>query len=610
MAVKQISQISIKKGSINYLPDSLVEAEMCFTTDTGEIFIGAPNFGPVQYRSSSVSGGKDILPYRNIKILTEFDAVKTITGDIYFQGPLLNVVFPITETKVDLYTFTEGNTIIASYSLYDGNNVNVVGDLYISTFNNVVTVCVAGQRASGITFSGYINDSKQVVLQGINETTSIYTLYMSAKCWNSELATWSGTKGNGINPTCAGDGTSVGDEYLHELKDVKLTSLADKNFLQYNATDDMWENVTINYSDISGTPPSTPVAISECTDVKLTDLSDNQVLQYNATDKMWENVNTPASTAKWIVQNNIVTAGSSSSDSTVLNTDPNIFIVTSAAIVMDNSITEYSVSGTTSHYERNTGTAYSGPYPTTPVSIPLTGGSGTGASVNIDIYQGSKLISGIFDFVANETTQYIIGGTITGAGTTQNGDKYNSISGYYIELLSGDVTIVSSTTTTSSATFSGDNFSGNLRYATNTVLPVYYPTQTPTSTYWTQAGTITMKTYTFYDTIKDVISISNGGTGYKVNDVIPITLDGTPETLTSEYDLTVTAVKTTPPTGITIPNKNEYEMIMVSNKSNNSFYIYPESGTINGNENYLVSSTVNEVKLVQTDSKTETWIAF
>ncbi|AXH72780.1 MAG: hypothetical protein [Caudoviricetes sp.] len=288
MAIKSISQIIIKKGSINYLPDSLSEGEMCFTTDTGEVFIGAPNFGPVQYRTSQ-TGGENKLPYRNIKLLTEFDAVKSITGDIYFQGPLLNVQFPITETAVDLYTFTEGNTIIVSYSLYDGVNVNVVGDLYISVNSNNVMVCKTGQKAKGIIFSGYLNSNGQVVLQGINTTDSIYTLYINAKCWDSELAKWDGTKGSGINSSCAGDGT-LDDNYLRELQDVKLTNLSDKQFLQYNSTDKLWENTTINYSDISGDIPSGKQYISTLLDVKLTNLSDNQYLKYNSTDKMWENV--------------------------------------------------------------------------------------------------------------------------------------------------------------------------------------------------------------------------------------------------------------------------------------------------------------------------------
>lgn len=288
MAIKSISQIIIKKGSINYLPDSLAEGEMCFTTDTGEIFIGAPNFGPVQYRTSQ-TGGNNTLPYRNIKLLTEFDAVKSITGDIYFQGPLLNVQFPITEDAVDLYTFTEGNTIIVSYSLYDGINVNVVGDLYISVNNNKVMVCKTGQKAKGIIFGGYLNSNGQVVLQGINTTNSIYTLYINAKCWDSDLAKWDGNKGSGVNSTCAGDGT-LDDNYLSELQDVKLTNLSDKQFLQYNYTDKMWENTTISYSDISGEIPEGKSRISELLDVKLTSLSDGQFLKYNVSENMWDNV--------------------------------------------------------------------------------------------------------------------------------------------------------------------------------------------------------------------------------------------------------------------------------------------------------------------------------
>lgn len=365
MAIKSISQIIIKKGSINYLPDSLAEGEMCFTTDTGEIFIGAPNFGPVQYRTSQ-TGGNNTLPYRNIKLLTEFDAVKSITGDVYFQGPLLNVQFPITEDAVDLYTFTEGNTIIVSYSLYDGVNVNVVGDLYISVNNKKVMVCKTGQKAKGIMFSGYLNSNGQVVLQGINTTNSIYTLYINAKCWDSDLAKWDGNKGSGINSTCAGDGTLDGEEYLSLLKDVKLTKLSDKQFLQYNSTDSkwenktisysdisgdipegksriselldvkltklsdgqflkynasesMWDNVSLNYSDISGTPPAGPENLKDLLDVKLTNLTDTQILQYSGTDQKWENVNLPPTPASWTVSI-VAASGSTISDATKCTT--------------------------------------------------------------------------------------------------------------------------------------------------------------------------------------------------------------------------------------------------------------------------------------------------
>lgn len=290
MTVKQISLITMKSGEKVNLPDALDEAEICFTTDTGEVFIGAPNFGPIQYRSdqSSVSNGQGISPYRNLKILTELDVIKTITGEYYTQAPLVSVTLPLTTVPYTVYTFDKGiNSAVVSFSLYDGKNVNLVGDIYLCTFGGNVTVCMAGMRDPGVVFSGLINDSGQLVLQTTNTTFSQYTLYLAAKCWESSLATWDGEKGDGVAPTCYagnGDGTGGGIKYLSKLLDVKLMSPpGDKQILAYNAADERWENITANFDP--------EIAIHVCDDVQLNNLTGGQVLQYNSTDGKWENVN-------------------------------------------------------------------------------------------------------------------------------------------------------------------------------------------------------------------------------------------------------------------------------------------------------------------------------
>ena len=204
MSVKQISKITLKEGNKADLPDSLDEAELCFTSDTGEIFIGAPNFGPVQYRSSSYTGndGQGISPYRNIKMLTEFDVTQTVTGDYFTQGPLVNTVVPISNVPSSVYTFNSGiNSIVASIRLYDGVNVNMVADLYIASGGGSATVCPVGMISQGVDFSA-IMDNNSIVLQTTNTSESIYTLYISAKCWSSSSATWSGAKGQGFLPSC------------------------------------------------------------------------------------------------------------------------------------------------------------------------------------------------------------------------------------------------------------------------------------------------------------------------------------------------------------------------------------------------------------------------
>ena len=86
MAVKQVSRITHRTGLSNELPTKLAQAEIGYTSDTGEVFIGAG-------ANPKVSGRKTY-PYQNIKILTEFDVVKEITGDFYQNGPLTTMTIP------------------------------------------------------------------------------------------------------------------------------------------------------------------------------------------------------------------------------------------------------------------------------------------------------------------------------------------------------------------------------------------------------------------------------------------------------------------------------------------------------------------------------------
>lgn len=81
MAVYQISRIQHRRGTSGELPDALEDGEIGMTTDTGEVFIGASDH-------PSVSGRKSY-PYQNIKILTELDVQRTVTGDVYYHGPLI-----------------------------------------------------------------------------------------------------------------------------------------------------------------------------------------------------------------------------------------------------------------------------------------------------------------------------------------------------------------------------------------------------------------------------------------------------------------------------------------------------------------------------------------
>jgi len=86
MAVIQITRVQHRRGTSGELPDALADGEFGVTTDTGEIFMGAPNLPALQNRRS--------YPYQNIKVLTEFDIQRGIKGDVYHHGPLVGVKLP------------------------------------------------------------------------------------------------------------------------------------------------------------------------------------------------------------------------------------------------------------------------------------------------------------------------------------------------------------------------------------------------------------------------------------------------------------------------------------------------------------------------------------
>jgi hypothetical protein len=74
MPIIQISQIKHRRGLRNDLPKSLEEGEIGLTLDTGEVFIGTPNFPPAIERKN-----KNEFPFGNTQILTEWsDNVKNL----------------------------------------------------------------------------------------------------------------------------------------------------------------------------------------------------------------------------------------------------------------------------------------------------------------------------------------------------------------------------------------------------------------------------------------------------------------------------------------------------------------------------------------------------
>ena len=60
-------------GPSSQLPDYLESSEIAFTTDTGEVFIGAPTIHAIDGRERNKS---NIYPYHNIQLLTELTGLE------------------------------------------------------------------------------------------------------------------------------------------------------------------------------------------------------------------------------------------------------------------------------------------------------------------------------------------------------------------------------------------------------------------------------------------------------------------------------------------------------------------------------------------------------
>ncbi len=103
VAVKQISKITHRTGTSNQMPSKLSQAEFCFVTDTGEVMIGAGDHPKVAGRKS--------YPYQNIKVLTEFDVQRELTGDVYQNGPLTTIILPDFGNKISLMRVESSATV-------------------------------------------------------------------------------------------------------------------------------------------------------------------------------------------------------------------------------------------------------------------------------------------------------------------------------------------------------------------------------------------------------------------------------------------------------------------------------------------------------------------
>ncbi len=86
MTVVQISEIKHRTGRREELAQ-LAQSEIAVTFDSGELFVGMPSFSKVQYRKPSFNQS-GTFPYGNVKILTEFDVVHTLSDKVATHSPL------------------------------------------------------------------------------------------------------------------------------------------------------------------------------------------------------------------------------------------------------------------------------------------------------------------------------------------------------------------------------------------------------------------------------------------------------------------------------------------------------------------------------------------
>jgi len=99
MPVTQISRIQVRRGAKDNLPQALAEGEIAMTTDTGEVFIGAPNLQRINYRGGS------IFPYQNVRLITEFDLIHTMHDHVVTTGPLTRITATQRADDTNSYRF-------------------------------------------------------------------------------------------------------------------------------------------------------------------------------------------------------------------------------------------------------------------------------------------------------------------------------------------------------------------------------------------------------------------------------------------------------------------------------------------------------------------------
>ena len=191
MAVTQISRMQVRAGEAKDLPDNLAEGEFGMTIDEGGVYIGAPRYSPITYRGATAES-PGIFPYRNIKILTEFDTQYTISGETYYHGPLKSLTIGAgssAQTLTTLMTYPDKAYGIYDYSItaQDGSEPRRMGTFMAMTDGTSVKFQDTGLEFKSGDLTGVTLDiaiaAGVLSLTCVNLGGQAYVLQLSGRVW-------------------------------------------------------------------------------------------------------------------------------------------------------------------------------------------------------------------------------------------------------------------------------------------------------------------------------------------------------------------------------------------------------------------------------------------
>lgn len=189
MPVIQISRIQHRSGTSGELPDALATGEIGFTTDTGEVFIGAGDHARVADRKS--------YPYQNIKILTEFDVQYGMKGDVYYHGPLKQADLPQGAGTLQFPLFAYDAEVMGKFGRYDYSLTSTqgcqVGELNVILHGTTLRVTSTADTLGNIggqafTFTGQLVGGRVILNVTWDPTgfgTQKYRLHISGREWSA-----------------------------------------------------------------------------------------------------------------------------------------------------------------------------------------------------------------------------------------------------------------------------------------------------------------------------------------------------------------------------------------------------------------------------------------